>query len=144
MSTTTGGLDEPTPIGAKDDLVDTTPEVGIPDEERSLLATHADPTLDETAPAGPKDPRARVEWVRASDLATRSGGWALGRGQDLNRTTMGGLKDLNRELGAAIRDAARDHLQGLRQKLSHREMDLTVTSPERTQARQAGREGVSR
>lgn len=118
--------------------------MGIPDEERSLLATHADPTLDETAPAGPKDPRARVEWVRASDLATRSGGWALGRGQDLNRTTMGGLKDLNRELGAAIRDAARDHLQGLRQKLSHREMDLTVTSPERTQARQAGREGVSR
>lgn len=134
MSTTLDGLDEPTPTGAKDDLVDTTPEVGIPDEERTLLATHPDPSLAAAAAEADRgNLGARVEWVRASDLATRAGGWVLGRGHDLNR-----------DVAAAIRDAAHDHLDGLRQKLAHREADLTVTGPEHAQARQAGREGVSR
>ncbi|UOQ56387.1 hypothetical protein MUN78_11950 [Leucobacter allii] len=135
MSPTPTSPDETTPTAAKDDAPGETLEhVEVPDQdEESRLATHKDPTLtsepERPIPAG----HSRVEWVRPTDLAARAGTRVMERGQDLNQQLM-----------SAVKEAAREQRDTLRQRLAARSSDVSVTGPERTGVRTPGREGVSR
>lgn len=107
---------------------------GTPEDERSGLATHRDPTLREkTDMAEGKEPKGSVEWARVSDLAARAGA----------ATTQAGM-DFNREVLEAARQGLRDGRHQMQQRLAQRGTELDVDSPERTTTRRApGREGVS-
>lgn len=134
MSPTPNSPDDRTPTAAKDDGLDDRDRAEVAEEdEQSRLATHKDPTLapehDEVVPDG----RARVEWVRPTDLAARAGGRVMERGHELNRQLM-----------SAVKEAAREQRDTLRQRLAARSADVSVTGPERAPGRAAGREGVSR
>lgn len=82
MSPTPNSPDDPTPTTAKDDLPDdeTRERASVAEEdEQSRLATHKDPTLALEPEAPAADGRARVEWVRPTDLAARAGGRVMER-----------------------------------------------------------------
>lgn len=102
-------------------------------EEESRLATHKDPTLAEQHEPPGGGGRSRVEWVRPTDLAARAGTRVMERGQDLNRQLM-----------AAVKEAARQPRENLRQRLAARSTEVSISTPEQTPARTAGREGVGR
>lgn len=134
MSPTPNSPDDPTPTAAKDDGPDDRDRVEVAEEdEQSRLATHKDPTLAAEPDAPAADGRARVEWVRPTDLAARAGGRVMERGHELNR-----------QLASAVKEAAREQRDALRQRLAARSADVSVTGPERAPGRAAGREGVSR
>lgn len=102
---------------------------GTPEAVEARLAAR-NPQAPEAAqnqerPAG-------VDWVRASDLASRGGAGMLHEGMNLNKS-----------LAAAVHDAARSIRPALARKVAERETDLETTSPERTTRRGPGREGVS-
>lgn len=130
---------ETTPAAVRDthddapDIEDT-PEAQVAEQERSRLATHPDPTIaEDPAETTPAARRAQVRFVRPSELATRGAEHTLAFGQQLNRKLVGVVKETIRE----ERDA-------LRQRLAARSVEVSVTGPEHTQTRAAGREGVSR
>lgn len=134
MSPTPNSPDNPTPTATKDDFSEERDRFeAATEDEQSRLATHKDPTLA----AEPETPRAdgqsRVEWVRPTDLAARAGGRVMERGHELNRQLM-----------SAVREAAREQRDTLRQRLAARSADVSVTGPERAPGHAAGREGVSR
>lgn len=136
MSPTPNSPEDPTPTAAKDDATDdeTRERTGVAEEdEQSRLATHKDPTLHVEPDAPAADRRARVEWVRPTDLAARAGGRVMERGHELNRQLM-----------SAVKEAAREQRDALRQRMAARSAEVSVTGPERAPGRAAGREGVSR
>lgn len=102
-------------------------------EEESRLATHKDPSLNEEHEPLDRAGSSRVEWVRPTDLAARAGTRVMERGHDLNRQLM-----------AAVKEAARQPRENLRQRLAARSADVSITAPEQAPARTAGREGVGR
>lgn len=107
--------------------------VEAPDDERSRLATHPDPTIAEKADDATRAGRARVELVRLPDLATRGATHTLASGQQLNR-----------EFVDVIKATVREESAQLRQRLAARSAAVAVTGPEHAQTRAPGREGVSR
>ncbi|MEX3510666.1 hypothetical protein VVR84_14090 [Kocuria carniphila] len=124
-----------TPAAERDRHTEQTQDLpGTPEDERSRLATHRDPTLRDKAEAPEeKDPKGSVEWARVSDLAARAGA----------ATTQAGM-DFNREVLDAARQGLRDGRQQMQQRLAQRGAELDVDSPERTSTRRGpGREGVS-
>lgn len=123
--------DHPTPAAVRD-THDDTPEV-TSTEERSRLATHPDPTLSGEAGEVTRDPRARVEFVRLPELATRGAGRTLAYGHELNR-----------KLAGIVKETIREERDTLRQRLSARDAEISVTGPEHATTRAIGREGVSR
>jgi len=127
---TTDGPEDPTPTAAKDGH-DTDRDLDGVDDERSPLATHPDPSLNPEAELTP-DGRSKVEWVRPTDLAARSGAEVLAAVHD---------RDLS--LRAAIKEAAREQRKTLEQQVAERGEELTVTSIGRSTL-VATREGVSR
>lgn len=102
------------------------------EEERSHLAVAPDPSLAvDATPDG--QAHGDVEWVRASDLATRAGGAIIGRGMELNA-----------QLHDAIHDALRTQREQLRQRLATRDAELEPATQDRPHVAAAAREGVSR
>lgn len=114
----------------------TSPEPETPEEERSRLATAPDPTLHDTAAVdadGVGRRRGSVEWVRPTDLAARGGA-----------SVLAGSADFNRQLAAAVKEAAHEQRDRLSQRLAERASQIDIDTPHRTQTPAAGREGVSR
>lgn len=102
---------------------------GTPEAVEARLATRKPDSPEAEQVAGR---RGSVEWVHASDLASRGGAGMLHEGMKLNKS-----------LAAAVHDAARSIRPTLAKKVAERETDLETTSPERTTRRGPGREGVS-
>lgn len=75
---------------------------------------------------------AGVDWVRASDLASRGGAGMLHGGMNLNKS-----------LAAAVHEAAKNVRPTLAKKVAERDSALETSSPEPTTRRGPGREGVS-
>lgn len=137
-----GARDEPTPAAVRDtydngrdttlgDVSDDGREAS--EAERSMLATHRDPTLPNRATNPARAGRANVEFVRLPDLATRGAGHTLSAAQQLNQ-----------KLRESVREAVREQRDALRQRLAARAAEVSVTGPEHTQTPAPGREGVSR
>lgn len=101
------------------------PEVPV---EVPYLAAIGDPTLDHTPQGVPPEGRARVEWVRLSDLSMRAGGSVLSTGQEANQ-----------RLHEVLRESLQGQHQRLRERFAAREREVT-TSP----AAEKTRESVSR
>jgi len=127
---TTDGPEDPTPTAAKDDH-DKDRDLDGVDEERSPLATHPDPSLNPDAERS-VDGRSKVEWVRPTDLAARSGAEVLAA-----------VRDRDLSLRTAIKEAAREQRKTLEQRVAERGEELDVTSIGRSTL-VATREGVSR
>lgn len=107
--------------------------VEAPDDERSRLATHPDPTIAAAAEDAARVGRSRVELVRLPELATRGATHTLAAGQQLNR-----------QFVDVIKTTVREERVQLRQRLAARSAAVAVTGPEHAQTRAPGREGVSR
>lgn len=104
-------------------------------ERRNALATHRDPSVatDADEPEKEEPGRARVQWVRPTDLAARGGAVVLERGAEWNR-----------QLHDTVMDAVRDGRARLGQRLERRQDDLADTAPAPTGRPAAGRTTVSR
>lgn len=137
----------PALAAAMDAEHDRPPEVT--EAERSMLATHHDPTLasydpdvPETEPpeaakaAAAPDGRARtqVRWVRPTDLAMQGGARATGWGLDL-RT------ELERRLAGA-RTQRQEHRAAARSERAQRLPDLSISSRRRNRRPEVERSGM--
>ena len=114
--------------------------------ERSMLATHRDPTLAGHDPDAPETempgtaagqearPRAQVRWVRPTDLAMQGGARATGWGLDL-RTELG-------QRLAEARTALGQRLTDVRGERAQRLPDLSISGRRRTSRREPERSGM--